>query len=122
MNGDGLNNDRPYLVPGVELPRNYFRNRNQFDVDMRVQKGFSFGERMRLIGFVEFFNVFNMSNTQYSGAQTNYCSGGVLARCGLDGITNPNFSKVRNSSDQIILSNNPGSQVFQMQLGGRFQF
>ncbi len=127
MNGDGLNNDRPYLVPGVELPRNYFRNRNVFDVDLRVQKGFSFGERMRLIGFVEFFNVFNMSNTQYAGGQTNYCASTPAGqptnpRCGLDGITNANFSKVRNSSDQIILSNNPGSQVFQMQLGGRFQF
>ncbi|MDI1242264.1 MAG: carboxypeptidase regulatory-like domain-containing protein [bacterium] len=125
MNGDGLNNDRPYLVPGVELPRNYFRNRNVFDVDLRVQKGFSFGERMRLIGFVEFFNIFNMSNTQYGGAQTNYCNSSTengRIRCGLDGITNTNFSQVRNASDQIILSNNPGSQVFQMQLGGRFQF
>lgn len=125
MNGDGLNNDRPYLVPGVELPRNYFRNRNTFDVDLRVQKGFSFGERMRLIGFVEFFNVFNMSNTQYGGAQTNYCNTSTengRIRCGLDGITNANFTRVRNANDQIILSNNPGSQVFQMQLGGRFQF
>lgn len=128
MNGDGLNNDRPYLVPGVELPRNYFRNRNVFDIDLRVQKGFKFDETKRLIFFTEFFNLFNISNTQYGGGQTNYCSGGVLARCGLDGITNINFAQVRQQNtlsstfDQIIISNNPGSQVFQMQLGARFQF
>ena len=125
MNGDGLNNDRPYLVPGVELPRNFFRNRNVFDIDLRAQKGFDFSDRMRLIGFVEFFNIFNMSNTQLAGGQTNYCNTATEAgriRCGLDGITNANFAQVRNSSDQIRISNNPGSQVFQMQLGARFQF
>lgn len=128
MNGDGLNNDRPYLVPGVELPRNYFRNRNVFDIDLRVQKGFKFDETKRLILFTEFFNIFNLSNTQYGGGQTNYCSGGVVGRCGLDGITNINFAQVRQQNPasstfgQIITSNNPGSQVFQMQLGARFQF
>ena len=131
MNGDGLNNDRPYLVPGVELPRNYFRNRNVFDIDLRVQKGFNFDEKKRLIFFTEFFNIFNMSNTQYGGGQTNYCSTSTEAgriRCGLDGITNINFAQVRQQNsasstfEKIIISNNPGSQVFQMQLGARFQF
>ena len=125
LNGDGINNDRPFLVPGVELPRNYFRNRNVYDVDLRVQKGFNFDETKRLVVFTEFFNIFNMSNTQIGGGQTNYCSStpaGQPNRCGLDGITNTNFMRVRNSNDQIIVSNNPGSQVFQMQLGARFQF
>jgi hypothetical protein len=78
-----------------------------------------------LVVFTEFFNIFNMSNTQIGGGQTNYCAStpaGQPNRCGLDGITNSNFMLVRNSNDQIIVSNNPGSQVFQMQLGARFQF
>jgi hypothetical protein len=125
LNGDGLNNDRPFIVPGVELPRNYFRNRPVYDVDLRVQKSIRFGETRKLVLFSEFFNIFNLSNTQIAGGQTNYCSttpAGQPNRCGLDGITNTSFLKVRNASDQIILSNNPGSQVFQMQLGARFQF
>jgi hypothetical protein len=46
----------------------------------------------------------------------------------LDGITNVNFLQVRQQNTasplfgQILLNNNPGSQVFQMQLGARFQF
>jgi hypothetical protein len=46
----------------------------------------------------------------------------------LDGITNPNFLQIRErrpdniNFGKIIVANNPGSQVFQMQLGARFQF
>lgn len=131
LNGDGLFNDRPYLVPGVELPRNYYNNRAVYDVDLRVQKGFTFAETRRLIFSAEFFNVFNLSNTQISGtATTSYCTGpsATLNRCGLDGITNLNFLQVRDQNPasvnfgKILVSNNPGSQVFQMQLGARFQF
>jgi hypothetical protein len=128
INGDGNNTERPILVPGYELPRNAFRNRNIYDVDLRVQKGFSFGERTRLILSSEFFNVFNFSNIQLSSfTSTNYCATSN-ARCGLDGITNFNFLQVREQRPgnvnfgKIIVANNPGSQVFQMQLGARFQF
>jgi len=130
LNGDGLFNDRPYLTPGVELPRNYFNNRAVYDVDLRVQKGFTFGETRRLIFSAEFFNIFNLSNTQISGtATTSYCGGTApINRCGLDGISNTNFLQVRNqvptssTFGEILVSNNPGSQVFQVQLGARFQF
>ncbi len=128
INQDGNNTERPILVPGYEIPRNYFVNRPIYDVDLRIQKGFSFGERRRLIFSTEFFNVFNLSNVQLSAfASTNYCATSN-ARCGLDGITNPNFLQVREQRannalfGQIIVANNPGSQVFQMQLGARFQF
>jgi hypothetical protein len=133
INGDGNNTERPILVPGFEIRRNAFRNRNIYDVDLRVQKGFSFGERRRLILTSEFFNVFNFSNIQLSAfGSTNYCATSN-ARCGLDGITNPNFLQVREqrttatingvpSTGKILVNNNPGSQVFQMQLGARFQF
>ena len=62
LNQDSNNNDRPQLVPGVPFERNSFRNRNEFTVDIRGQKGFSFGENRRLIFSAEIFNLFNNAN------------------------------------------------------------
>jgi hypothetical protein len=130
LNGDGVNNDRPLLVPGVTYQRNFFRNRSIYDVDMRVQKGFNFDERRRLIFTAEFFNVLNRSNIIFptpntatsSGASGQFCSA-ASQLCGLQGITNPAFLQVRDAAGNILVNNtNPGSQVFQMQLGVRFQF
>jgi outer membrane receptor for ferrienterochelin and colicin len=134
-NGDNVFNDRPILVPGVELSRNYFRNRNLYDIDMRVQKGFNFSERRRLIFTGEFFNVLNRPNIVFAFPGTNSTSG-ILAQycatgsqlCGLSGITNVNFLQIREQNPasanfgKINLTANPGSQVFQVQLGARFQF
>ena len=131
LNGDGVNNDRPVLVPGVILQRNYFRNRALYDVDMRMQKGFSFGERQRLTFSAEFFNILNLPNIVFpnpntansSGISVQYCA--VASQlCGNNGITNPVFLQVRDrtTGDILINNTNPGSQVFQMQLGARFQF
>lgn len=130
LNGDGVNNDRPLQVPGLVYQRNFFRNRGIYDVDMRVQKGFNFDERKRLILTAEFFNVLNRSNIIFptpntatsSGAAGQFCSG-ASQLCGLQGVTNSAFLQVRDSSGNILVNNtNPGSQVFQMQLGARFQF
>ena len=131
LNGDGVNNDRPVLVPGVILQRNYFRNRAIYDIDLRAQKGFSFGERQRLTFSAEFFNILNLPNILFpnpntansSGISAQYCA--VASQlCGNNGITNPVFLQVRDRNTGAILINNtnPGSQVFQMQLGARFQF
>lgn len=128
-NGDGITSDRPMLVASIELPRNYFTNRAMFDVDMRVQKGFKFGESRRLTFSAEFFNILNRSNLQFGGsATTNYCASSNT-RCGLDGITNINFANIiqqnptaSNFGKLNIAGLNPGSQVFQMQLGARLQF
>lgn len=134
-NGDNIFNDRPILVPGVELPRNYFRNRPLYDVDLRVQKGFNFDERKRLIFTGEFFNIFNTPNIVFqfpgtnstSGPLAQYCSTGSQL-CGINGITNINFLQIREQNPasanfgKINLATNPGSQVFQIQLGARFQF
>lgn len=131
LNGDGLNNDRPFIVPGYEIKRNAYRNRPVYDVDLRAQKGFRFDETKRLIFSAEFFNVFNLSNVQLGTTNvTSYCTGAAatLGRCGLDGITNINFLQVRDQNPtsstfgQLIVANNPGSQVFQVQFGARFQF
>jgi hypothetical protein len=134
-NGDNVFNDRPLLVPGVELTRNYFRNRNLYDVDLRVQRGFSFGERRRLLLSSEFFNILNRPNIVFqfpgtnstSGPLAQYCSTGSQL-CGLNGISNINFLQIREQNPaspnfgKINLTTNPGSQVFQVQLGARFQF
>lgn len=134
-NGDNVFNDRPLLVPGYELTRNYFRNRALYDVDVRVQKGFKFDERKRLLFSAEFFNVLNRPNIVFqfpgtnstSGPLAQYCSSGSQL-CGLNGITNVNFLQIREQNPsspnfgKINLTTNPGSQVFQMQLGARFQF
>ncbi|HQU81638.1 MAG TPA: TonB-dependent receptor [Pyrinomonadaceae bacterium] len=129
LNGDNNTNERPFVSVGVELPRNYFINRPLFDVDLRVQKSFKFSESRRLSFSAEFFNILNRSNLQFSGnATTNYCATSN-ARCGLDGITNLNFKQIiqqtttaTNFGKLNLAGLNPGSQVFQMQLGARFYF
>jgi len=126
LNGDGLRNDRPFLVPGVPISRNAYRSRNTYDVDLRVQKGFGFGERRRLTFSAEFFNILNLSNIQISGSGvTQFCSSGTRD-CGLNGITNPNFLQVRDQTIDdrriITFANFAGSQVFQAQFGVRFKF
>lgn len=130
LNGDGVNNDRPVLLTGFIQKRNEFRNKRIYDIDLRVQKGFSFGEDRKLTLSSEFFNLFNLSNIIFptpntatsSGASGQFCS--VASQtCGLAGPTNPAFLQTRNAAGEILINNvNPGSQVFQMQLGVRFQF
>lgn len=127
LNGDGNTTDRPIITPGFELPRNYFTNRSTYDMDLRIQRPIKIGETGRLTLSAEFFNVFNRSNVQFAGSSTtNYCSN-TAANCGLSGITNINFLNIiqQNSTatnfGRLNLSGlNPGSQVFQMQLGARF--
>jgi hypothetical protein len=121
-NADGNTNERPFLAPGYEVIRNFYRGPNFYQVDLRVQKGFSFDERKRLLFTVEFFNLFNNSNIDVtSTASTNFCNN-TASNCGLAGQTNPNFLQVRDTGGNIIVANTPRSQVFQVQLGARFQF
>jgi hypothetical protein len=136
LNGDTINNERPLLVPGVEYQRNYFVNHGIYDVDLKVQKSFRLGESRRIILSSEFFNILNRPNILVGtaaapGTNTTFGSGGnfcVAASqiCGLSGGpgSNPVFLQIRDPNTGAILINNvnPGSQVFQMQLGARFQF
>ncbi len=129
LNGDGVSNERPINTPGSEFRRNFFTNRPIYNVDLRLQKGIKFGETRRLVFSAEFFNLFNKSDSQFSGsATTNYCST-ANSVCGLSGATNINFLNIiqQNSAatnfGKLNLSGlNPGQQVFQMQLGARFNF
>jgi hypothetical protein len=136
LNGDTVNNDRPLLVPGVEYPRNFWRNRGVYNADMKVQKNFNFTERQHLSFSAEFFNILNRPNilvgtSAAPGTNTTFGSGGQLCLaasqiCGLSGgpAFNPNFLRIRDASTGAILTNNvnPGSPVFQMQIGVRYQF
>jgi len=122
-NGDLGGPDRPYSAPGVPFKRNAFRNRAQYDIDLRVQKGFSFAEDRRLIFSVEFFNLPNFENLQLAGSTvTNYCAAPVPVDCGFSAPSNLNFLKIKDATTgAYILTNNPGAP-FQMQFGARFQF
>ena len=136
LNGDTINNDRPLLTPGVVIQRNYFTNHGIYDMDLRVQKTFKFGEDHRLVLSTEIFNLFNRPNilvgsTAAPAGSTSFGSAGQFCAttsqlCGLDGgpARNPSFMQTRDPvTGAIILANvNPGSQVFQMQFGARFQF
>jgi hypothetical protein len=62
---------------------------------------------------------------------TQYCASTntpAANRCGLDGIGNVNFLKVRDNNPAssrfglLLLNNNLGSRPFQVQVGARFQF
>ncbi len=130
LNGDGNSTDRPYIAPNVELGRNFYRNRPIYDVDLRAQKSFKFGETRRLIFSSEFFNIFGLSNLQIGGnSTTRFCASTTDANCGLNGPTNVNFLNIREQTPnsatfgQLNLSGiNPGSAVFQVQFGARFLF
>lgn len=128
LNGDNnAGNERPYASYGAELPRNYFRNHSIYDMDVRVQKRISLGERTKLIFSGEIFNILNRTNLQLfqgtsSGSPTLYCAVTSDTSCGLNGPTNPNFLQLRKANGQINLLNTPGSQPFQVQLGARLNF
>ncbi len=135
LNGDTINNERPLQVPGLSQKRNQFRNRGIWEADARVQKSFNFDEYRRLIFSAEFFNLFNRPNIQVGtaaapSAATAFGGGGQFCTipsqlCGSGGPPiNPTFLQVRDPATGAILINNvnPGSQVFQMQVGARFQF
>ncbi len=144
LNADGNANERPILVPGVELQRNFYTNKPIYNVDVRIQKSFKFGESKKLVISAEFFNILNRSNIQLTGSSvTNYCRNSIeqigqstapaLSRCGLDGITNSTFLQINDlrgivnnvtnpNLGKINLSNSAGSAVFQTQIGARFYF
>ena len=132
LNGDTVNNDRPFKAPGVPFKRNAFRNRSIYDNDVRVQKSFKFGETKRIIASAEFFNLFNAMNIQFLGsAVQQFCNPTNDFACGLSGLpTNLNFRAVRDNVQtsptfqQFLLNNTLGSvnQSRQVQLGFRFQF
>jgi hypothetical protein len=124
LNGDRGNfSDRPYLAPGVPSQRNSFSNRPFYNVDMRFQRDFEFGERYKLSPTLEVFNVFKFDNIEFAGTTAlNYGNPGVNENTGaVLAPTNPNFLRIRNNNGDYLLNNRPGSPL-QMQIGVRFEF
>lgn len=125
-NNDFFFTDRPYSAPGVPFKRNSFRNNALYEVDLRVQKGISMGEQRRLILSAEFFNLFNIENVLLGGAQAfNYCTGASVTAqldCGFGAPTNPNFLRIKDANGNYLFNNTPGTGIFQVQFGARFQF
>ena len=124
LNGDRGNfSDRPYSAPGVPFKRNSFRNRPFYNVDMRIQRDFKFGEKYKLSPTFEVFNVFKFDNIDFSGTTAfNYGNPGVNERTGeVLQPTNPTFLRLRDDNGNYLLNNRPGTPL-QMQLGVRFEF
>lgn len=55
-----------------------------FNVDVRASKTFTFGERYRLQGFVDFYNILNTENIAIGAP-----SGAIQSRLGLTGVNSP---------------------------------
>ena len=53
-----------FLVNGATITPHSGR---YFDVDMRLTKSFSIGEKFKLKGFLNFYNIFNTKNLGFSG-------------------------------------------------------
>jgi hypothetical protein len=61
INGDGVANDRA-VVNGVQTSLDEFRGTPFYQVDLRVSRDITFGERITLRPFAEFFNLLNRQN------------------------------------------------------------
>ena len=68
-NGDGINNDRPF-INGAVLRKSAFRGTATSDVAAFVEKRFRFSESMALLLRVEGFNLFNHGNFLGRGVTT----------------------------------------------------
>ncbi len=124
LNGDRGNfSDRPYTAPGVPSKRNSYRNNKFYNIDLRLQRDFKFGEKYRLSPTFEVFNVFKFKNIEYAGtAAFNYGNPGVNELTGaVLAPTNPTFLRIRDANGNYLLNNRPGAPL-QMQIGLRFEF
>ncbi len=70
VNGDGIDTNDRAIINGRQTTLDQFRGTPFQQIDMRVTREFSFGERARLLAFVEVFNVLNRQNpgNNYAGS------------------------------------------------------
>lgn len=120
LNGDGNNNDRPYLTPGTPMLRNSFRNRGISQMDFRLMKNIKIGENMRVQFSCEVFNVFNTDNVIFAGVN-NIFGPGVLAN-GTLAPRDPRFMQLRNADGTYNRNNQQVGNPTQAQFGARFFF
>jgi hypothetical protein len=121
LNGNLINNDRPFPAPGVPFARNAFRNRGVTGVDMRVLKSFRLkGEATRLQLSAEFFNLFNIDNVVFAG-NTNVHGPGLDAQ-GNAVAPLAGFMLLRGTDGGYNRVNTQVGNPFQAQFGIRFFF
>ena len=122
LNGDGNNNDRPYLAVGKPLPRNNFRNRGTSTFDLRLMKTFKLmAERAKLQFSVEFFNLFNVDNVVFAGGANIY-GAGILAATGQPAAIDARFMRLRLADGNYDRNNQQVGNPRQIQFALRFFF
>lgn len=122
-NGDAANTDRPYSAVGVPMLRNSFRNRGVvLNNDLRLMKGFTFGERYKLQLSAEFFNLFNLDNVVFA-SQGNVYGLGINATTGAPVAVDSRFMLLRNAAgDYNSATTSQIGNPFQAQFGIRLFF
>ncbi|MFN7646412.1 MAG: carboxypeptidase regulatory-like domain-containing protein [Acidobacteriota bacterium] len=122
LNGDGNNNDRPYLSAGKPMLRNSFRNRGTSNVDLRLMKSFAVGaERSKLQFSVEFFNLFNADNVVFAGGAGIY-GPGVQAANGQVAPIDARFMRLRLADGTYDRNNQQIGNPRQIQFALRYFF
>ena len=122
LNGDGNNNDRPYLAAGQPMLRNNFRNRGISNVDLRVMKSFALkSERSKIQFSVEFFNLFDVDNVVFAGGASNYGSG-ILAATGQLAPIDARFMRLRLADGTYDRNNQQIGNPRQVQFALRYFF
>lgn len=120
------NNDRPFIAPGVALKRNSFRNRAVVNNDLRVMKSFRINERTKLQFSTEFFNLLDIDNVIFSGANGSISTGGVYG-VGIDTAgravpVDPRFLRLKLANGSYDRNNSQSGTPLQVQFGLRLFF
>ncbi len=122
LNGDGNNNDRPYLAAGQPMPRNNFRNRGTSNFDMRFMKSFGLmSDRSRIQFSVELFNLLDADNVVFAGGAGIY-GPGVLAATGQLAPIDARFMRLRTANGNYDRNNQQVGNPRQVQFALRFLF
>jgi hypothetical protein len=98
------------------VPRNFFKQPNIINTDLRISRRFSLGESMRLEILGEAFNLFN--RTQVSGVNTSIYTASVTG-------TAPNQTAILTFNPAFGTVNEAGATLFrerQIQFAARFEF
>ena len=126
-NGDLNDANERAVVSGVVSGRNGFRQPKFFNLDIRLLKGFKFGEKMRLDLSAEAFNVTRNTNKGFGpDSIANFCTGNAALADTINplSITCPTgfFPNIRAQEPTSAPSTARFGGARQMQLGVRFIF
>ena len=109
----------------MPIERNSFRNRAVFWNDLRVLKSVKFGDVKKLQFSAEFFNLCNIDNVVFSGANGGLF-GGVygpgLQSNGQTAVIDPRFLRLKLADGSYDRNNAQTGTPLQVQFGLRFFF